>query len=89
MDVKQAVAVAKLHIIDLFEEEEIVNMGLEEVELDEEGIWRITIGFSRGWDRNVGSILSGENSRSYKIVNLRDEDGHVLSVKVWNISKAL
>lgn len=88
MDVKQAVEVAKNHVEDLFGEEDIINMGLEEVELDEEGSWRITIGFSRPWDRNVGSILSGENARSYKIVILRDEDGRVLSVKDWNISKA-
>jgi hypothetical protein len=88
MDVKQAVVTAKGHIEDLFGEERILNMGLEEVELDEEGLWRITIGFSRPWNRNVGSVLSGENSRSYKIVILRDEDGRFLSVKDWNISEA-
>ena len=89
MDVKQAVVIAKQHIAELFAEEEILNMGLEEVELDEEGFWRITIGFSRPWNRNVGSVLSGENSRSYKIVVLSDKGGDVLSVKDWNISKAL
>ena len=89
MDVKLAVAIAKKHIAELFGEEEILNLGLEEVELDDEGFWRITIGFSRPWNRNVGSVLSGENSRSYKIVILRDEDGRVLSVKDWNISEAL
>ena len=90
MDVKQAVATAKQHIAELFAEEEILNLGLEEVEWDElEKSWRITIGFSRPWNRNVGSVLSGENSRSYKIVILNDEDGRVLSVKDWNISKAM
>ena len=90
MDVKLAVATAKQHIAELFAEEEILNLGLEEVEWDElEKFWRITIGFSRPWNRNVGSVLSGENSRSYKIVILNDEDGRVLSVKDWNISKAM
>ena len=89
MDVKLAVAIAKEHITELFGEEEILNLGLEEVELDDEEFWRITIGFSRPWNRNVGSVLSGENSRSYKIVVLRKKDGHVLSVKDWNISKGL
>ena len=89
MNVKQAVAIAKEHIAELFAEEEILNLGLEEVEFDEDECWRITIGFSRPWNRNVGSVLSGENSRSYKIVVLSDRDGHVLSVKDWNISKAL
>ena len=89
MNVKQAVAIAKEHIAELFGEEEILNLGLEEVELDDEGFWRITIGFSRPWNRNAGAVLSGENSRSYKIVLLRNNDGHVMSVKDWNISKAL
>ena len=89
MDVKLAVAIAKKHIAELFGEEEILNLGLEEVELDDEGFWRITIGFSRPWNRNVGSVLSGENSRSYKIVVLSNKDGHVLSMKDWNISKGL
>ena len=89
MNVKKAVAIAKEHIEELFGEENILNLGLEEVELDEEGFWRITIGFSRPWNRNVGSALSRENSRSYKIVLLRDLDGEILSVKDWNIAKAL
>ena len=89
MEVKQAVTIAKEHIVELFEDEEILNLGLEEVEFDDEGVWRITIGFSRPWNRNVGSVLSGDNGRSYKIVVLSDKDGHVLSVKDWNISKAL
>ena len=89
MNVKQAVAIAKEHIAELFGEEDIVNLGLEEVELDDEGFWRITIGFSRPWNWNAGSALSGENSRSYKIVILRDRDGEILSVKDWNITKAL
>ena len=89
MDVKLAVAIAKEHITELFGEEEILNLGLEEVELDDEEFWRITIGFSRPWNKNVGSVLSGENSRSYKIVVLSKKDGHVLSVKDWNISKGL
>ena len=89
MNVKQAVAIAKEHIKELFGEEEILNLGLEEVELDDDGFWHITIGFSRPWNRNVGATLSGENSRSYKIVLLRNHDGHVLSVKDWNFSKVL
>ena len=36
MDVKLAVAIAKEHITELFGEEEILNLGLEEVELDDE-----------------------------------------------------
>jgi len=89
MEVKSAVTIAKGHIEELFGDEGLLDMGLEEVELDDEGIWRITIGFSRPWNRNVGTILGHENPRSYKIITLLDSDGRVLSVKDWNISKKL
>ena len=46
MDVKQAVQTAKSYIVGLFDEEEITDVGLEEVEFDElSDEWRITIGF--------------------------------------------
>ena len=89
MEVKQAVAIAKEHILDLFEDEDITDLGLEEVELDDYGVWRITIGFTRPWNLSIGSVLGAENSRSYKILVVTDEDGRVVSVKDWNISKAL
>ena len=47
MDVKTASLMAKKYLIDLFEDEGISNVGLEEVEFDElSNSWRITIGFS-------------------------------------------
>ena len=87
MEVKQAVEVAKQYIRDLFGEEGIMNVGLEEVE-ERGGYWSITIGFSREWDRNVGAVLSGALSRTYKTIEINDEDGQVLSVKDRKISKA-
>ena len=81
MDVKDAVQVAKNYIMDLFGEEGLVDVGLEEVDVDPSGNWIVTIGFSRSWDRNIGSVLSGAASRSYKAVRIQDEDGRVLSVK--------
>jgi len=81
MDVKEAVQVAKDYIIDLFGEEGIVDVGLEEVDFDESDNWIVTIGFSRSWNRNIGSVLGGQVSRSYKAVRIQDEDGRVLSVK--------
>ena len=81
MNVMDAVQVAKDYITVLFEEEGIVDVGLEEVDIDQSGDWMVTIGFSRSWDRKIGSVLSGVTSRSYKAVRIRDEDGKVLSVK--------
>ena len=51
MEVKQAVTMAKRYVIDLFEAEQITNVGLEEIEFDEmSNCWKVTIGFSRPWD---------------------------------------
>lgn len=85
MDVKEAVQVAKNYILELFEEEGIVDVGLEEVDFDQSDSqsdnWVVTIGFSRSWNRSIGSVLGGQTSRSYKAVRIQDEDGRVLSVK--------
>lgn len=81
MDVKKVVRVAKDYVDELFGDEMIVDVGLEEVDLDESDNWVVTIGFSRPWDRKIGSVLGGQASRSYKVVRIRDEDGKVLSVK--------
>lgn len=86
MDVKEAVSLAKQHIGYLFSEERITNLGLEEVEYDDQtDIWSVTLGFSRPWDapRNILSALGQEIQppRTYKIVRIGDKDQRVLSVK--------
>lgn len=85
MDVKEAVSVAKQYVHDLFGEEKIVNLGLEEVIFDEKAkSWLITVGFSRPWDApsTFGGILpQGDPKRSYKVVKIADADQRVLSVK--------
>lgn len=61
MDVNQAVALAKKHVADLFAEEKVTNIGLEEVEFDEAAnVWNVTVGFSRPWDdpKNVLAALA-------------------------------
>ena len=89
MDVKDAVRKAKQHIQELFDEEGITHIGLEEVSFEEdENNWVVTIGFSRPWDYapNALSLLSHrEPTRSYKLVTIDDESGEVVSVKHRNI----
>ena len=52
MDVKDAVNAAKTYVAQLFADEGLSNLGLEEVEFDDgSGAWRVTVGFSRPWDR--------------------------------------
>lgn len=90
MDVKEAVQAAKMHVAEIFADESIANVGLEEVEFDElNRVWAITIGFSRPWD-HPGSLfrtLDGTpRPRTFKIVRIGDESGRVQSVKHRNVA---
>lgn len=82
VDVKEAARAAKAYIIDLFEDEQIEHVGLEEVRFDDlSEAWDITIGFSRPWNRSaLGTIIASPAHRSYKTVRINDKDGEVLSV---------
>lgn len=85
MNVKEAVAQAKDQILDLFADESLRDIGLEEVELDDQtNEWRVTIGFSRPWDepRNSFAAIAGSvPRRSYKIVRISNESERAISVK--------
>ena len=87
MDVKQVVDMAKKHVKDLFENEGIYDVGLEEIEFDDHAqVWNVTIGFSRPWDKPVTSfaMLAQQFSypkRSFKIVRIDDASGRLLSLK--------
>lgn len=84
-DVKQSVQKAIDYVATLYEGEDIRNLGLEEVEYKEEqGVWSITVGFSRPWqEKGALAMLSSQGSappRTYKVITIRN-DGDVISVK--------
>lgn len=87
MNVKEAVKLAKDHILDLFGDEQPSNLGLEEVEFDHAAqVWHVTIGFSRPWDAPLNPLAAIQEQltaprRSYKVVNIHNLTGEVLSVK--------
>ena len=84
MDVRQAARTAKEYIIDLFDDEQVTNVGLEEVVFDDmSNNWKITIGFSRPWDQKnplVIAVADPRSARSYKVIRIDDNDGHVVSL---------
>ena len=82
MNVKEAVNVAKVYVSDLFTDEQIIDLGLEEVEFDDSHkIWNVTVGFSRPWsNKNVLSALTNGVKRDYKVVKISDANAKVLSV---------
>lgn len=83
MDVQEASTRAKELVREVFNEESITNLGLEEVWRDKDA-WRVTIGFSRPWNsvRDAVSIVSGQPlvKRSYKIVAIANDTGELISI---------
>ena len=86
MEVKEAVRTAKAHVTELFADENIREVGLEEVNFDPvNNRWKITIGFSRHWDSvhksNLAAALADRRpARSYKVVVINDETGQADSL---------
>ena len=94
MNVKEAVKAAKNYILEVFADEQISDLGLEEVEFEDEmRCWHITIGFSRPWNRSASNSNFVEEKlellermrrtalrRSYKVVTIKDGTGEVISV---------
>ena len=89
MLVKEAVSLAKRYVQEVFSDENIDNISLEEVEFDEKSqSWSITVGFSRPWEGAPGTVAAQlaatgmmPRRRDYKVVRLSDPDKKMISVK--------
>ena len=90
MDVREAARTAKAYIADVFADENIDEVGLEEVDFDDRlNIWKITVSFMRprGSMNIFQAAASGYSQgtrtrqRSYKVVNIDDAGSRVISVK--------
>lgn len=85
----EAVQAAKKCILNLYKDEPIVDVGLEELEFADKahGVWEVTIGFSRRWQRGgVADAVFGPSAhRTYKTVRIRD-DGTFISLKHRDVS---
>ena len=74
MNLKQAVAVAKQEVSDLFAPDAPQNVRLEQFLYDDHlGVWSLTIGFALS--------NRAEEARSYKIVRVSEADKSVLSIR--------
>ena len=82
MEVKEAASTAKKYITDLFDNESIMDVGLEEIDF-RSNKWEVTIGFFRPWDhgKKMTTALGDQYpSRSYKVVYIDNLTGRVISV---------
>ena len=82
-DTKEVVRLAKHWLAELYSEEGIADIGLEEVRTDNEN-WEITLGFVRPF---ANKILEGINptyrptGRLYKILRISDSDKTVIEMR--------
>lgn len=84
MNAKEAKEAARDYIIDLFADEEVMHVGLEEVVYHRDAReWRITYGFVRAWDQQgqLGIKMGLQAPRSYKVVSIDGSSGEVISLK--------
>lgn len=83
MEVREAVRTAKNYLKEVFADEEIMNVGLEEVDFSGSA-WEITLGFSRPWsqaDQMVSALANRPPERSYKVIRIINSTGQVASLK--------
>jgi hypothetical protein len=64
VDVKGAVRIAVRHVQELFEAEDVSNVGLEEIFFNsDDNTWIVTVGFSRPWDYQKAPRRAGRKCR--------------------------
>jgi hypothetical protein len=87
--VKEAVRLARSYLVDLFEDETLLNLRLEEVELNSRGDeWLITYGFTAPEPaRHPLSVMAPAGPREYKIVSVDAYDGSLRSVKIRSLER--
>ena len=99
MVAREAVQKAKEFIKEMFADEGIVELGLEELDFVDEasGVWEVTFGFRRQWQApygpNPGSAdppgllrpPSPKRERTYKKVRIHD-DGTIISMTHRDVS---
>jgi hypothetical protein len=94
MEVKDAVKLAKKYVADIFADENIREIGLEETEyLENKDLWQITVGFRRPFSPNASEesgasqfaeFLKGPKvyeERWYKVVEIDNNSGKVNNMR--------
>lgn len=88
MNAKQAIAKAKTSVADLFENEGVHDIRLEEIRFDDvPSQWLVTVGFLRG-KPSSGTILDKiqpEWRREYKVVAISNSTEEAVSVTIRSL----
>lgn len=86
MEMQDAVRAAKNFAQRILADEELSDLGLEEIEfVPGEDALDVTVGFSRPWNSSRGALsaITGENlqKRSYRIIRIKNADGEPVFIK--------
>ena len=90
MEVREATRTAREYISEVFADEDIDEVVLEEVDFDDQSdLWKITVSFlrPRGRMNKFEAAASGYPAgtatmrRSFKVVNIDDDSGNIVSLK--------
>ena len=87
MNVREAIRLAKAYVQEVFQDEAIAQIGLEELDFREaDEAWDVTVGFARSLPPFTGSIgklsasFGAGGQRVFKVVRI-NRDGKILSMK--------
>ncbi|GCD52028.1 hypothetical protein [Acetobacter pasteurianus] len=83
MDQKEAIKFAKAYIKDIYEDEGVNDIGLEEISKDHLDNWCVTIGFTRreiADSNNLLMALGKISNRTYKTLTI-NQKGEVESMR--------
>jgi hypothetical protein len=83
---KEAIARAKASIADLFGEESIEDIRLEEIRFDDRtDSWFVTVGFERPRRASINGVglFLETPRRDYKIVSISDRTGKTVAISSW------
>ena len=80
IDATEAVTKARDYFKEIYKENPLNEVLLEEAELVEDGkYWAITFGFD--WQPGSGTRSLGPGERMFKVVKIDGETGHMVSMK--------
>nr|VFJ88699.1 MAG: hypothetical protein BECKH772A_GA0070896_1001037 [Candidatus Kentron sp. H]VFJ90813.1 MAG: hypothetical protein BECKH772B_GA0070898_1001137 [Candidatus Kentron sp. H]VFJ96931.1 MAG: hypothetical protein BECKH772C_GA0070978_1000937 [Candidatus Kentron sp. H] len=91
MEVKEAVKIAIDYIVEVFSEDNLSNIGLEEITFSEpDDTWHVTIGFSRPWDYQSQTLINPlidklqqrQPVRQFKVVKVDNQTGKVREITI-------
>jgi len=86
IQIKEAVQIAIENVVELFGEQKMSSVLLEEVGRDSQGNFYVTVGFERASQVRKGPSLVGlgimpQTDRAYKVAHIDKESGELISIK--------